>query len=65
MYKKMKRKSMSMLSCVLMFLVGVLTSDLVKPMIEKIPVIGDLFEKADDMVEGIAGKSADDDEEEV
>jgi hypothetical protein len=49
----MKRKSMSFLGCIAVYLLGLLTADLVKPMIEKIPVVGDLFGKADDVVAGM------------
>lgn len=62
MFKKMKRKSMSMFSCVLIYLVGILTADMVRPMIEKLPVVGDLFGKADEM---LAGASAEEDEGEA
>jgi hypothetical protein len=62
MMKKMMKKSMSMFSCVLIYLVGVLTADLVSPMIEKVPVLGDLFGKAEDM---IANKSDESEEGEA
>tara|TARA_B110000902_G_scaffold57447_1_gene67211 strand:- start:1196 stop:1390 length:195 start_codon:yes stop_codon:yes gene_type:complete len=51
--KKMMKKSVSILSCVGIYLVGLLTADLVKPMIEKIPVVGDLFASVEDKLSPI------------
>ena len=46
------------------FLVGVFASDLVKPQLEKLPIVGDFVSKIDDVVEGLVPDSAPEVEEE-
>ena len=48
--KKLMRKGGGF---ILPYLLGVFTADLVKPQLEKIPVVGDLVGKIDDTVDAI------------